>query len=191
MKKTAFILAFLLIVMPTLASAHTQLESSTPESGQVVKEELSELVLNFGGEIESLSTLTLVKDGKEVPLKSVEPNGTQLIGTIESPLDNGTYTIQWKIVGEDGHVITGDIPFSVQMEQAVEELETEEPSTEEPTKTEDTNPEGEDEVKREDTADQNLSNNQKSGPSFISIVIPAIVILLLGIGMFMLFGRKK
>ncbi|TXK90431.1 copper resistance protein CopC [Parageobacillus sp. SY1] len=28
----------------------------------------------------------------------------QLIGTFSTPLENGSYTIVWKIVGEDGHL---------------------------------------------------------------------------------------
>ncbi|WP_043931822.1 copper resistance CopC family protein [Bacillus sp. EB01] len=187
MQKIVIILAIMVMMLPTIASAHTQLESSTPESGQVVKENLNQIVLNFGGEVESLSTMTLVKDGQEVPFESIEPQGTQMIGTVADPLATGSYIIQWKIVGEDGHIITGEIPFTVQVEQAVEEPEKVGPATEE------SNNDDTDTVKKgeEDTANPELANTEKSESNLILIIIPIAVLLLLGIGLFLLFRRKK
>ncbi|MCM3768323.1 copper resistance protein CopC [Neobacillus niacini] len=192
MKRLFIILAIIIVVLPTIASAHTHLESSNPESGQVVTEKLNEIVLNFGGKIESLSTMTLVKDGQDVPFKSIDPQGTQMIGTLEAPLENGSYVIQWKIIGEDSHIITGDIPFSVQVEQAVEEPTKKEPTTEESNKTKDTDSAAteEKEVKK-DKANQEVLNNEQSDSNLTKIIIPIVIVLLLGISLFMLFRRKK
>jgi copper resistance protein C len=192
MQRIVIILAIIVMMLPTTASAHTQLESSNPESGQVVKENLNQIVLNFGGEIESLSTMTLMKDGHEVPFDSIEPQGTQMIGTVADPLATGSYNIQWKIVGEDGHIITGEIPFTVQVEQAVEEPEKVGPSTEEINNTEDTDSVAkEEEEVKEGTANQEADTNEQNGSNLTKIIIPVVVLLLLGIGLFMLFRRKK
>lgn len=57
---TSFLCIF--IIFPSMASAHTGLESSTPESEQVVTDYLNEIILTFAGEIESLSTMSLVRE---------------------------------------------------------------------------------------------------------------------------------
>lgn len=59
---TSFLCIF--IIFPSMASAHTDLESSTPESEQVVTDYLNEIILTFAGEIESLSTMSLVREGQ-------------------------------------------------------------------------------------------------------------------------------
>lgn len=41
------------------AFSHTELESSTPQNGEVIIEELQEIILNFEGKIENDSTFTL------------------------------------------------------------------------------------------------------------------------------------
>jgi copper resistance protein C len=183
LKKLFFLIIGALFIVPTVANAHTALTSTNPADGQVVTEELTELVLTFAGEIESLSTMKLLKDGQEVPLK-VELQEKQMIGTLSTPLDNGSYAIEWSIAGEDGHLITGEIPFTVQIEQKVEQEQTTE--TKQPT-TPDKEDNAEDQYKNDNTNKQN--NTQSS--NMIKILVPILVIIILGIGIFLLFGRKK
>ncbi|PPA69414.1 copper resistance CopC family protein [Jeotgalibacillus proteolyticus] len=193
MKRLLIMLGIILVMLPAIASAHTHLESSTPVSGEVVTEHLNKIVLNFGGEIESLSTMTLVKDDQKIPFKSVEPQGTQMVGVFKAPPENGSYVIKWKIIGEDGHVITGEIPFSVQVEQDAGETGKEELITENPNNKEGTDPavNEEGEVRQKDTANQKESNNEQSESNLTKIVIPVVVVLLLSVGLAILFIRKK
>lgn len=184
MKKLFFLIICALYIVPTVANAHTALTSSNPADGQVVTEELTELVLTFAGQIESLSTMKLLKDGQEVPLK-VGLQEKQMIGTLSTPLDNGSYVIGWSIAGEDGHLITGEIPFTVEIEQEVEQEQT--TKTKEPITTE------KDESKAENQAksDQTNEQNNKQSSNSIKLIIFVAVVIILGIGMLLLFGRKK
>jgi copper resistance protein C len=121
MKKILFMLCLFTLMFPTLSSAHTGLESSNPAEGEVVKEELKEITLQYKTQIENLSTMKIVKDdGQEVKLDSVIVQEKTMSGVLPHSLENGSYTIQWKIIGTDGHPIEGDIPFSVQAEQKEE-----------------------------------------------------------------------
>ncbi|MEH7250762.1 copper resistance protein CopC, partial [Neobacillus niacini] len=81
MKKLLFLIICTLVMIPTNANAHTELTTSNPAAGQVVSEDLTELVLTFAGEIESLSTMKLMNDGQEIPI-NVELQEKQMIGTI-------------------------------------------------------------------------------------------------------------
>ncbi|WP_251555076.1 copper resistance CopC family protein [Neobacillus muris] len=183
MRKIFFILISMLVMIPTIASAHTELISSNPASEQVVNGDLKEIVLTYGGKIESLSTMRLVLDGKEVPLLSVTPEENQLIAVLSKPLENGSYRVLWSIAGEDGHPITGEIPFKVQKEEKEEEQKTE---TKEPVT-----------VKKEDSkSDEKKSVNEKSekqstDSSNVKTIITVAIVVIFLIGLFLLFRRKR
>ncbi|WP_129691719.1 copper resistance protein CopC [Gottfriedia acidiceleris] len=57
MKKGLSILILLLFIFPSLATAHTTLESSNPSDGQVITEPLKQIILNFENTLEKLSSL--------------------------------------------------------------------------------------------------------------------------------------
>ena len=123
MKKLAAIILFILILAPSIVSAHTGFSTSNPTEGQVVVTELNEITLTFEGVIEKLSTMKLLKEGSEIPFKEIQVADRQMLGTLPNPLANGVYHIQWTIAGEDGHPIKGEINFSVQMEEEIQEPE--------------------------------------------------------------------
>ncbi|MEH7549098.1 MULTISPECIES: copper resistance CopC family protein [Bacillaceae] len=181
MKKLLFLLMSLLVMVPSMASAHTELTSSNPAANQVVIEDQKQMVLTYEGKIESLSTMTLVKDGQEIPFANVTPKENHLIGIISTPLENGSYTIKWSIAGEDGHPITGEIPFTVQKEvKEDQKAETKQPVTpnkEEPKKAE---------VKQDKTDNVSMDNTS----NMKTIIVVAVVVVLF-IGLFLLFRRKR
>jgi copper resistance protein C len=174
----------LFCTLPTIVFAHTELSSSSPEEGQVVVEEMEEISLTFGGEIEALSMMTLVKNGQELEFESVEVQGNQLIGKVEQPLESGTYIINWNIAGEDGHPISGEIPFTVQLPQ--EETESEKEQSEKV----------EEPIKQEESQDESTNategeNNSEDNNKIIKTLIPVVAILLLVVGLVVLFRKKK
>lgn len=184
MKKLFCVLISIFFLLPTFASAHTELVSSDPEPGQVVTEDKTEIVLTFGGSIESLSTMNLVMDGQDVAFDHVKTEDKQLLGTLSVPLDNGSYLINWEIVGADGHLITGEIPFTVQIDKKDEQnIKTTDPVTTEKGEKQ--------EQKQKQKQEQKQENVSKQDNSSLKIIITIGVIIILGIGLFLLFGRKK
>lgn len=169
----------MLVMIPTIASAHTEITSSNPASGQVVKEDLKEMVITYEGRIESLSTMSLVKDGQEIPLVSVTPKENQLIGTLSSPLENGTYTIQWNIAGDDGHPLKGEIPFTVEKEVKQAQTETKTPETAK-----------KEETKKDNTQQVQSNKETTSSSSNFKTIITVVVIVILIIGLFLLFRKR-
>ena len=53
-------------LLPSIISAHTHLANSNPAEGQVVVDELKEIILTFDGNIEKLSSMKVFKDGTEL-----------------------------------------------------------------------------------------------------------------------------
>ncbi|WP_181438732.1 copper resistance CopC family protein [Paenibacillus sambharensis] len=107
------------IILPVTADAHTGIKSSVPASGETVQTELSTIEMVFNTKIEDLSSFDLLGEHNEkIPLQEVSVEGTVMSGTLSEALPSGSYKIEWKIVGEDGHPIKGEIPFSVQLTEA-------------------------------------------------------------------------
>jgi copper resistance protein C len=194
LKKIIVILFSIFIMIPSIVSAHTALESSNPSEGQVVTEDLKEIILTYKTPIEELSTMKLFKDGNEVAISNFQIQEKQMIATFSEPLENGTYKVQWSIVGEDGHPITGEINFVVQKEQSEEiappPTEEDQGKTEENTNSEDQNNEEQEknDVISTETNEQSKEEAESSN-MFIPILIGIVVIL--GIGLLLITRKKK
>ncbi|GGG14369.1 copper resistance CopC family protein [Paenibacillus abyssi] len=117
------IVMFLIFLFPNTAWAHTGLQSSSPANAEVVTSEVDRIELTFNTKIEPLSGITVQDgNGEEIQLKKIETGKNSIVGLTEAPLQNGTYTVNWRIIGEDGHAINGTYSFIVQAtEQALEE----------------------------------------------------------------------
>jgi len=118
MKKGLSIIILLLFLFPTMASAHTKLVSSNPSNGQVITEPMKQITLEFEEALEQLGTIKLYKAGTATAVTNVSIKGNKLIADLPNGIENGDYKIEWKVVSEDGHPVTGQIPFKVQLKQA-------------------------------------------------------------------------
>ncbi len=94
--------------------AHTGLKDASPSEGETVTEELQEITMEFNTAIENGSLFTLLdENGIEVAFEDIRLDKNKLIGTTSEPLIEGRYTVNWSIVGEDGHLIKGEYAFTV------------------------------------------------------------------------------
>lgn len=136
MKKTVLFLFSLLFLFSSSVSAHTGLESSSPEDGATITEPLQDIVLTFETVIENGSSFTLSSESGDVAVENLAVTDNVLSGTAAAPLENGAYTVDWRIIGEDGHLIEGTFGFTVSVEQAPE-AEEPDPVQESPESAED------------------------------------------------------
>lgn len=187
MKKLIILLFFVFMIVPSVVSAHTSLSSSDPTEGQVVTENLEQITLNFATAIEELSTMELVKEGNKIELGEIKVENQQLIGTISNPLVNGSYTIQWKIVGEDGHPITGEINFSVQTAQNQQETNTVTPEENQGTQEKNNQANSTEQNTASDTVEQ-AENNSSSN---MLVIIAIVLVVIFGIVLLLFTGKKK
>ncbi|MGW8825265.1 copper resistance protein CopC [Paenibacillus sp. BR1-192] len=105
----------LVLVFPTATWAHSKLESSTPAADAKITESVKEVNLSFNENIdENLSTLKVKNaQGEEVEVSEVKVSQNTMAGTLAAPLPSGSYTVEWKIVGGDGHPVDGTYAFEV------------------------------------------------------------------------------
>ena len=125
------LLLAILLVLPIAANAHSPLASSSPQNGETLDEPPTEIFMEFKLPAK-LIKVDLTKqsdkqgknllgrlfgggdDGESVPL------GTSFLMTIDKrqaiplpALEDGSYSLAWRAMGEDGHVIKGDLTFNI------------------------------------------------------------------------------
>ncbi|MCR8845003.1 copper resistance protein CopC [Paenibacillus sp. SC116] len=115
----ACILSLYLILIPTQVWAHSTLTESIPAIDAVVKEDVKALQLTFNTDILEGSKFALENEaGQAIGIDTIQIDGATLKGTTAAPLPNGKITVNWSIIGADGHLIHGNYQFTVQNEQA-------------------------------------------------------------------------
>lgn len=182
MKKSLLITLVFMFAFASNALAHTGLEISSPENGEVITKELREISLTFEGKVEQGSAFELSNaNGQSIPVEEISIEETQMTGTFPSALENGDYTVVWNIIGADGHPIAGEFSFSVDVPVTEEQDESGDETASQDT--------SQDETQLENVEDTK-ADEQGQSPSYL---MPVIVILLIVIivGIFVALRRKK
>ncbi|MEK3994984.1 copper resistance CopC family protein [Psychrobacillus sp. FSL K6-2365] len=170
MKKICVLLLILLFTFTPSALAHTGLESSVPQDGEVITENISTLSLTFNTTIEDTSTFKITKEGgKEISLAEHIVKEKEMVGTLSSPLQEGTYIVTWKIIGEDGHPIEKSYSFSV-----VTSTETVPELSEPPVVTEKDN--------STSSPDQDIIYQNQSSNSKVIMVVSVVLLMVIAFG---------
>ncbi|KKK38172.1 hypothetical protein WQ57_10215 [Mesobacillus campisalis] len=187
---TAVAALLLAIVFSASVSAHSHLQGSTPADGDVVTEPLTEIVLEFDGQIEQGSFIEVTTAGGQEfdPQELTIGEGT-LTGTFAEPLANDEYQVNWSIISADGHPLEGEFSFTVNApasEAEEEPAETTEPS--ETTEEERTEPEKQSTENQEEAA--TADEAEESGSSSMGYVF-MVLLAVLAAGGFFLLKRKK
>ncbi len=117
----ALFIVVVLLAIPSMASAHAELETSSPEAGSALAQLPEQIELVFSEPVDStLLTLSLLaSDGQELPLVIEADSAGSQAALIAVPAPNltvspGVYTVVWRVLSTvDGHITTGIVPFSV------------------------------------------------------------------------------
>jgi copper resistance protein C len=114
MKWRDFVLAGALVVLAGVAQAHTHLESATPPDNAVLAAAPSKVTLRFS-EPCRLTALTVQKEGEDElqRIGGLPKEQSKEISAALAPLGAGKYTVDWRAVGADNHVMSGKLHFTV------------------------------------------------------------------------------
>jgi len=97
-----------------LAIAHTPLASSVPANNAALTAPPANIVLKFPHAVQLTAVAVESADGKQKHTVSPLPDGKVKEATLVAPkLNAGAYVISWRAAGEDGHVMSGKIKFSI------------------------------------------------------------------------------
>jgi copper transport protein len=107
----------LALAVPAAASAHARLVGSKPADGAVLATPPGDVRLLFDDEIRPAGgDLAVDSRGRSVlagPAHRLAGNNRALVVPLRPGLPRGSYTVRWRIVSNDGHLISGVLAFAV------------------------------------------------------------------------------
>ena len=100
------------------ASAHNVLKSSTPADGSMLDRSPSELALDFNGQVRFVKlSLKRSDESIDVGFKPDLTAATSFIVPVPE-LASGAYSLEFSVIGEDGHTVAGHFNFGIGMPAA-------------------------------------------------------------------------
>jgi methionine-rich copper-binding protein CopC len=118
-KLTLLILAACISIMSApSSSAHVEIVSTFPERFANVNPIPTEVWIEFSGELQTLdgqavNTLEVI-DSTGIAVNFGDPiiSGTKISTKVSGQSAPGVFTVNYRVVGDDGHVIEGDYTFN-------------------------------------------------------------------------------
>ena len=113
MQGTRIIAGLVLSLAATVALAHAHLKKAVPADGAVVSTAPANVVLSFSESAHLTACWIQKGDGAKQKVTGL-PTAAAADITVPLPqLDPGTYVLSWNVVGEDTHIVPGQMHFTV------------------------------------------------------------------------------
>jgi copper resistance protein C len=120
MKIPSLLSGLALVAFGVTAGAHAHLQKSIPADNSAIKTSPSNLVLNFS-EAARLTALSIQKaEGPKQNLQPLPTAAAQQISVPLPPLTPGAYSVSWRVVSDDGHVMSGALHFTLDADHAID-----------------------------------------------------------------------
>ena len=105
--------AALTLALATPALAHSKKSMTLPEDGATVKS-VEKIAIGFTMEMRVTSVKLMSGDAELAIERGVGMEAVkEFTATPEQPLGPGAYTVEWRGMSPDGHVMEGDFNFTV------------------------------------------------------------------------------
>jgi len=108
------LLALAAAIFPAAAAAHAYLIGSKPADRAVLATAPREVRLQFTEDVRPAPGIAAVRNGGgSVLAGSPRSEGRTLVVPLRPGLDDGVYTVRWRVISDDGHETGGVIAFGV------------------------------------------------------------------------------
>ena len=113
MQRPSYLIVLALLVVSSTAFAHTKLTESAPPADATLAASPDAIELQFSQPVR-LTALSLLRDETRMDLGAIPKQpATTFSVAIPNPLTGGVYSVEWRAVTEDTHVVSGDFAFTV------------------------------------------------------------------------------
>lgn len=119
MKILSLLSGLALVTFSVAASAHAHLQKASPADGSVITTAPSSLVLNFS-EAARLTVISIQKDDQARQTLKAPTTSAQQISIPLPALTPGSYSVSWRAVSDDGHVMPGTLHFTLAPDHAAD-----------------------------------------------------------------------
>jgi methionine-rich copper-binding protein CopC len=103
----------LALCISSVALAHAHLEQASPADGSVLTQAPASFSLKFN-EAATLTALSVQRDGQAAQKIAGLPAKPAVQFNVPAPkLDAGSYTLNFRVLSDDNHVVSGTIKFKI------------------------------------------------------------------------------
>lgn len=164
---------------PMPAYAHDSIVGSDPAPGAALEVAPEQVMLEFSGQLLELGDsgafviVADVADADDRDWVASPPviDGRSVTAELTEGMPAGAYEVRWQVVSQDGHPISGVVPFTVTVGQPMPEQSTGAEPPADPPVAEDT---------ADESADDSVGADQTEGEEEDQSVMPVILIALVG-----------
>jgi methionine-rich copper-binding protein CopC len=106
--------AMFLVTVAGPALAHSDLVSSDPEDGSTVTSPPRTIVLVFNETVQDTGSAVVVTGPEDQRIDdpaSLQVDGPRVVAVVDGQAPSGAYTVAYRVVSADGHVITGSVRY--------------------------------------------------------------------------------
>ena len=103
----------MLSLVATVALAHAHLKKAVPADGGVVSTAPANVVLSFSEPAHLTACWIQKADGPKQKITGLPTSASPDITVPLPQLEPGTYVLSWNVVGDDTHIVPGQIHFTV------------------------------------------------------------------------------
>jgi copper resistance protein C len=105
---------FVSLLAPRSAFAHNREKTSDPANGSVLSVAPKQITFYFKQAVgqDSLTVLLIDPTGSRIPLKILRAAQLEAVAEIP-PIQDGAYSVRWKLISSDGHPVTNKVTFTV------------------------------------------------------------------------------
>ena len=118
-RQAVTVFAVLLVCSASLVARHFALVKSAPAAGAKLEASPEKLQLWFSqlpaAGVSQVKLGVAGDDKSEIAIgaTSIDAGEKSMTASIAKPLAPGAYVIRWRGAGDDGHVMTGQVPFTI------------------------------------------------------------------------------
>ncbi|HEY0340758.1 MAG TPA: copper resistance protein CopC [Steroidobacteraceae bacterium] len=113
MKSMRIVVGLMLSLAATVALAHAHLKKAVPADGGVVSSSPANVVLSFSEPAHLTACWIQKTDGPKQKITGLPTSASPDITVPLPQLEPGAYVLSWNVVGDDTHVVPGQIHFTV------------------------------------------------------------------------------
>ena len=121
---TVFVVSLLSVLATPTSSAHVEIVDSFPERFANVNPIPTQVWIQFSGDLQTLEGEAVnsleVIDSTGIAVNFEDPviEGAKIMTKISGQSAAGAFTVKYRVVGDDGHVIEGDYTFNASPDYA-------------------------------------------------------------------------
>ena len=113
MRISRWLAGAVLLASCAIASAHTHLEAAVPAKDSTVSASPEKISLTFSGPARVTALAIQKEGGEEQKLAPLPTEASTQISVPAPKLAPGKYTVVWRVMGSDNHVMSGKYQFTV------------------------------------------------------------------------------